>query len=239
MITQESAATLADKLSAEVGATVGVTLTQNRRVLVSVRALDKRSVAMRLHRVFTAAGPGELGALARCADAALKRARVEPGVNALLRAFVSANQEAFAAHATPRAVSLVSRGAVYDLEDILRRVCEVDVGYPLPLRIGWGTPRRYRRRPRSLRLGSYHPLQRLIRIHPILDQPQVPEYFIRFVVFHEVLHYMIPPVDSGGRALVHSREFRVQERAHPDYERALAWERTEFPRLLAAFTRRR
>ncbi len=239
MVTEESAASLEDKLSAEVGAKVRVTLTQNRRVLVSVRALDTRSVAMRLHKVFTAAGPGELGALARCAGAALNRSRVEPGVNALLRAFVVANQESFVAHATPRAVSLVSRGAVYDLEAVLCRVFEEDVGQPLPLRIGWGTPRRYRRRPRSLRLGSYHPLQSLIRIHPILDQVQVPEYFVRFVVFHEVLHHLIPPVNSGGRALVHSRAFRERERAHPDYARAIAWERTAFHRLLAAYTRRR
>ena len=92
--------------------------------------------------------------------------------------------------------------------------------------ITWGKLPTIRRR-RSIRLGSYSEEDELIRIHPYLDQPQVPEFFIKYIVFHEMLHaHLGVEVLASGRRNVHSREFNRKERAYHEYDRAVAWQET-------------
>ena len=83
-------------------------------------------------------------------------------------------------------------------------------------------------RRRSIRFGSYSAQENVIRIHPLLDQDFVPQYFIRYIVFHEMLHAFLGAHESSsGRRRVHTREFRRRERAYPDYARAVEWESKE------------
>ena len=51
---------------------------------------------------------------------------------------------------------------------------------------------------RSIKLGSYSATERLIRVHPALDRPWVPRYFVSYIVYHEMLHHVIP--SSQGTA---------------------------------------
>jgi hypothetical protein len=51
-------------------------------------------------------------------------------------------------------------------------------------------------------------------------------------VHHEMLHQAVPAKETGGRRIVHGREFRRRERAYPDYTRARAWEEANLPLLL-------
>lgn len=105
---------------------------------------------------------------------------------------------------------------------------------PWPGRVTWG--RRGNRRPRrSIQLGSYDPEQRLIRIHPVLDQAFVPRFFLRYVLFHELLHaalHQAAPEAPRGRP--HPPAFQVRERAYPDFEHALLWQKTHLRRLLSS-----
>jgi predicted metal-dependent hydrolase len=88
-------------------------------------------------------------------------------------------------------------------------------------------------RRRSIKLGSYHASERLIRIHPALDQPFVPEYFIAFVIFHEMLHERIGTTRQGhGRRCVHPPEFRALEARFPSAAEALRWEKENLGKLL-------
>ncbi len=96
----------------------------------------------------------------------------------------------------------------------------------------WGKSARSRSR-RSLRLGSYAQGQHLVRLHPVLDQPGVPEWFVRFVLFHELLHAAVPPVRGADRRWIHhGPEFQRRERAHPDHARALEWEAENLTSLI-------
>ena len=62
---------------------------------------------------------------------------------------------------------------------------------------------------------------------------RVPRWFVRFVLFHELLHAALGAErDSAGRRLHHGPRFRAIERAHPDHERALRWERRHLGALL-------
>jgi predicted metal-dependent hydrolase len=82
-------------------------------------------------------------------------------------------------------------------------------------------------------MGVYFHDQKVIRIHPALDDGRVPRYFVEMVLFHEMLHQVFPPaVDRAGRRIVHGHEFRAAERRFPGYERARAWEKAHLHLLL-------
>lgn len=99
--------------------------------------------------------------------------------------------------------------------------------------ITWGRETRARgRKRRTIKLGSYSAMERLIRIHPALDQELVPRYFVEYIVYHELLHHLVPAQKHRGRLLLHSPEFERRERAFRHYERALEWERRHLDRLL-------
>jgi len=89
-------------------------------------------------------------------------------------------------------------------------------------RIGWSrrTRRSYRK---TIRLGSWSPRNRLIRIHPALDDKKVPDFVLRFVVFHEMLHAIVGAHSQGSRTVYHTRDFRLREQEHPDHADAEGW----------------
>ena len=64
----------------------------------------------------------------------------------------------------------------------------------------------------------------MIRIHPLLDAPFVPTWFLEYVVYHEMLHAVVPEeIDEHGRRRVHTREFYRRERKFHCYYRARRW----------------
>jgi hypothetical protein len=73
----------------------------------------------------------------------------------------------------------------------------------------------------------------VIRIHPLLDQPFVPRWFLEYVLYHEMLHSVVPDeVDSAGRRRIHTAKFYRRERAFPRYRRARRWESENLARFL-------
>jgi len=74
-------------------------------------------------------------------------------------------------------------------------------------------------------LGSYCKHTGTIRINPVLDRRNVPLYFIRFVVYHEMLHSSMREERKNGRRSVHNPEFRKRERLFREYEKAISWEK--------------
>lgn len=142
----------------------------------------------------------------------------------------------------PPAPTLHPDGATYDLgalaQEVLAQRFQGHFGEDRPLPgLTWG--RRARSRSRhSLRLGSYDPLTHVVRIHPVLDQPEVPRWFVCFVLAHELLHAKWPPKRGRGRRWVHhGAQFRAEEAAHPDCERAGDWEKLQLPGLIRSARR--
>jgi len=83
-------------------------------------------------------------------------------------------------------------------------------------------------------MGTYLPDARLIRIHPALDHEAVPEFYVAWVVFHEMLHQIVPAVRKGGRTYYHPPEFRRREREYQRRDDAVAWEKANFGLLLGS-----
>jgi hypothetical protein len=129
----------------------------------------------------------------------------------------------------PDAPEMDGAGAIHDLDGLLVQASErwFDGAHRVP--IGWA---RWPTRPprRRLQLGSTDGM--CVRIHPVLDHRSVPGWLVGFVVFHELLHLEIPPVQRGSRRAVHPRAFRDREALHPDHARAKQWEAEHINALL-------
>ncbi len=117
----------------------------------------------------------------------------------------------------PRTRYLYTQGERFNLEDLLTQVLETyfpELARPL---ITWTRASARRRKPRSIRYGSWVDADKLIRIHPRLDEADVPEEFVRYVIYHELCHAVAPPyVDSSGRRQIHHREFQELEARWPN-----------------------
>ena len=98
--------------------------------------------------------------------------------------------------------------------------------------ITWG--RRRRLPPREYFVfGSIQEDDCVIRIHPGLDAPWVPGWFLEYVVYHEMLHAIVPDESlPGGRRRVHTPEFQRRERLFAHYRRARRWEDENLTRFL-------
>ena len=130
--------------------------------------------------------------------------------------------------------SLRVQGERYNLSDILSEVSsQYFKGGVGDLSITWGRRTRPRNgKRRTIKLGNYSPEEHLIRIHPVLDSSWVPYYFTSYVVYHELLHHILPDEVVGGRFLAHSPTFREHEKEFEYYDQALKWERRNLGRLL-------
>ena len=92
---------------------------------------------------------------------------------------------------------------------------------PLPVR--WGQ-QITRKRRRSIRLGSYNHHTTEIRIHPLLNSPHIPAFFVQSVIHHEYLHHVL--------GADHNRRFHNAERKFRYYREAQEWIRRNLFLLL-------
>jgi hypothetical protein len=132
-----------------------------------------------------------------------------------------------------RNAPLVSKGKHHDLLSLLNEVNERYFGGNINALITWGKrPTTKAARRKTIKLGSYSGVERLIRLHPALDRNWVPRYFVAYIVYHEMLHHVIPGSRGLGRVNLHPPEFKEREKQFRHFERALEWERKHVARLL-------
>lgn len=124
----------------------------------------------------------------------------------------------------PKTRSLVLRvhGRYYNLQEVYDRVNEQYFEGKLSLAITWVTPRKTKYRRRIL-LGSFHSHKKLIKVNRLLDTSTTPAYFVEFIVYHEMLHFVLPPIVERRRPRqIHHPAFREREKMFQAY--ALAQE---------------
>jgi hypothetical protein len=126
-------------------------------------------------------------------------------------------------------------GQHHDLGRIYERLNERYFRNRIDAAITYGPAPRVKGPRKSIKMGSYSADSRVIRIHPALDQPVVPKYFVEWIVFHEMLHHIYRARrGENGRRCVHPPAFMEHERRFHDYGRALAWEQENLDLLLRA-----
>ena len=235
--------------AASPGRVVILSITDNRHSIIS-HSMRHGVLHARIHHMFLDAPTRVVNALVRYVTRGDKRASI------LVGNYIEANG-ARLARRRPRAIPLFAKGAHHDLLAIFDELNERYFGGACHALITWGN-RQARRsdhaaKPRkAIRLGSYSNLERLIRIHPALDRKWVPRYFVAYVVYHEMLHHMIPAARGSVRSArggvaslasasarglsarreLHPPELLERERLFRKYDRALEWERRHIGRLL-------
>lgn len=229
-------------LEVELDCPVRVVYTRARRTPIQVRptrstaGLARRGIELRMHAMFAAAPPEIHRAVAtwiRSGDRAPRACRT-------LDDWIQRGLSQVPAPLARKRLS--GRGERHDLEALLSELLRAEFArepslHERPPRLTWG--RRGASRTRgSLRLGSYDSDTHVVRVHAVLDQDAVPEWFVRYVVFHECLHALHPPRrGSDGRWIHHGVEFRRRERDYADHARVLEWERAHLRALVRSARR--
>jgi len=218
------------RLEAAFGGPVQLGVTDNRRRMVTQTRARGR-LRVRVNMMFLGAEPRILDALVAYV------VHGDRDASQVIGDFISTNTHRI--RASRRAtVKLQAEGHVHDLGEILTQLNDTYFGGSISdVLITWGrrtTPAGEAKQRRTIKLGSYSASERLIRVHPVLDAEWVPRYFVSYIVFHELLHHVMPEVRVGGRTLIHPPEFASREREFRYHERALAWEQKHIDRLLRA-----
>jgi hypothetical protein len=82
-------------------------------------------------------------------------------------------------------------------------------------RLGWSA------RVWRSQLGCFDPALSQILLNRQLDQPNVPEYVVAYVLYHEMLHVKHPVRFARCRRESHSPAFRTEEKRFADYAKAM------------------
>jgi hypothetical protein len=131
-----------------------------------------------------------------------------------------------------RQLPFASEGRFHDLRVIFEKIngryfSNRMRGY----KIMWG--RKRKQKPKEYFVfGTIQEEDRVIRIHPLLDARFVPQWFLEYVIYHEMLHAFVPDKFENGRRIVHHEKFNSRERKFHFYRRAKKWEDENLARFL-------
>jgi hypothetical protein len=214
------------KVELAVAGPVQLAVTDNRRRMIT-HTRERGTLRVRIHMMFLDAPEPVQDALVEYIASEDREASQAIG------AYIDRNSHRIRASRRIRG-PLKTRGKAHDLREIFDRVNESYFGGTLnEVLITWGRRTRASERARhTIKLGSYSAQERLIRVHPVLDRSWVPRYFVSYIVFHELLHHVVPPARVAGQMLLHPPEFLRREREFRYYDRAIAWEEAHIGRLL-------
>ncbi len=117
-----------------------------------------------------------------------------------------------------RKVITTARGQFYNLERMFQRINRryFDNSLPKPT-LTWSQRRTQRV------LGHHDAVHDTIVISKTLDSRDLPEWFVEYIMFHEMLHIKHPARIINGRRYYHTKAFRQEEQRFPRYTEALDW----------------
>jgi len=220
---------LARRLRRGLRAEVVVEIHDNTHTMVSFARLV-RGWRIRLHHMFLAAPEEVVGALADYVRSGSARS------SGVLDRFIEGNKTSIrrvSVEKLRRRLRIAPVGRHHDLSAMFAALNRRYFGGRIGATITYGPAPRRRRARRSIKMGSYSTEARVIRIHPALDQPRVPRYFVEWIVFHEMLHDLYRARSGGpGRRSIHPPELVEHERRFHAFHRAQAWEEANLELLL-------
>jgi hypothetical protein len=114
-----------------------------------------------------------------------------------------------------RRIRTLPQGRHYDLDMLFDQLNnEYFLGQLRRPHIAWST-RNWRRQ-----FGCYDPGPNQIVLNRRMDRPQVPQFVVEYVLFHEMLHVKHPTRRSGCTLLAHSPKFRAEEKRFAQFAAA-------------------
>lgn len=193
-------------------AKIALKITDNASVFL--RADYRRRVwHIRLHWMFQKAEPSLQKHIARYIDDHNKES------SSLIDRFIEDHWH-WVHHRMP---PIVTKGKIYDLEKLFKKLNRDFLEDKVTAKITWG-PSASRRAYEQLQMGSYSTSKNLITVHPHLDQKFVPQYVVEGTIFHEMCHALVPVRKVNGRREIHPPTFKTMETIYPHLKKALEWE---------------
>jgi predicted metal-dependent hydrolase len=194
---------------------ISLTLTDNYTSMLSVKTRGN-SVFIRLHWMFLHAGNDVIREIAEFIK---KRRNKTP----LISRFIRENKHCLK-NKSSRPLAVCTHGKYHNLKELFNSLNEEYFRGKITALITWGK-KNSNWAVRKRTLGSFCSHTNIIRINPVLDRKNIPQYFLKFVIYHEMLHSHIPVEAKNARRVFHSAEFRKMERLFEDYKKALVWEK--------------
>lgn len=121
--------------------------------------------------------------------------------------------------------NLKTKGEFFDLKHIMDNLNLIYFKGKLNLNITWFEKPVYRKF-RHITFGSFDKNSKLVRINKMLDSSEISFYFINYIVYHEMLHYVCKEIiDDTGKRKVHTKEFKKKEKEFAYYNEAKEFEK--------------
>ena len=179
-------------------------------------------VYVRLSDVFEAAPPEVIRALAFLLVARLLSRKIPPAYERVYRAYAFSPQvlraSDIARQKRGRKVISSAQGKSYDLSELFdrlnRRYFDSEIEKPV---LTWS-----KRKAKRI-LGHHDAVHRTITISKALDSRDVPEWFVEYILYHEMLHIKHPAKFINGRRYYHTAAFRSEEESFPQYQASQEW----------------
>lgn len=204
------------QLEHDAGVKLNLKINDNRSTMLSVK-WEPDCTKVSVHRMFLQAPQNVMQALACYLKGDNKK--LAPSI----KAYIEDNMQKLDYSHQLDLSLLQTKGQVYDLKEIYHSVNQEYFDKQLELYITWfGNDKQTRRR--KVTFGLFHDPLKLIKINRLLDNPRFPDYFISYVVFHEMLHHVCPSyVDEKGFKQIHNKEFKQREKQFKYFDKALQW----------------
>jgi hypothetical protein len=185
--------------------------------------LNNSRLAIRLSDIFTDAPADVFYSLALILLAKLYHKKIDNSYHRTYRTFILTGEiQERARIARNERCRLVqsrgSRGRYLDLDELFDRLNEQYFGGSLDKpRLSWSA------RKSHYVLGRYDLTHHTIFISRVFDLPDVPSYVVEYVMFHEMLHLKHQSRVHDSRLMVHTPEFKAEERSFHHYDEAKRW----------------
>lgn len=203
-------------------------INNNRSTMLSVRWEPDRTLVS-MHSMFLHAPQNVMN------DLACYFKREDKAISQAIRAFIEKGYKELDLTHTVNTSKLEVEGLVYNLKVIYQALNEEYFDGRLKLFITWFGKRVQKNRSR-INFGLYYDPVKLIKINRIMDSSYFPDYVVKFIVYHEMLHHVCPPYyDERGMHRIHSKEFKALEKKFHEYTAAQAWIKENTASLFAEY----
>jgi predicted metal-dependent hydrolase len=185
--------------------------------------LNEGRLTVRVSDIFTDAPFEVYHSLALILLAKLYRKKIDPSYHKTYRSFILQREIQERARMVRSERCRVSRpagsrGRHVDLEQLFNRLNEAYFdGLLNKPQISWSA-----RKSRFV-LGRYDATHHTIFVSRLFDSPAVPAYVVEYVMFHEMLHVKHQTRVHASRIIVHTPEFKTEERTFPHFQEAKLW----------------
>ncbi|MFI5344271.1 MAG: SprT-like domain-containing protein [Chlamydiales bacterium] len=217
-IDHKKALMLQERLENRVGTKLQLKINDNRSTMLSVK-WEPDCTKVSLHRMFLQAPQNVMQALTCYLKGEHKI--LSPSI----KAYIEVNLQKLDYSHELDFSKLQARGKVYNLQAIYDKLNRMYFGNSLKLHITWFGKIR-KSSCNRITFGLYYDPLKLIKINRLLDHKRFPDYFIEYVVYHEMLHYACPTyVDENGQKHIHSKAFKARERKFKSFDLSQQWMR--------------